>query len=88
MQPSDIASVTIFDKSVNDGMWYWRTRAANGEIVAVGGEGYHNYADAVHGYNVAQGTTDAPERPSQVGPDRFSITKYKSQSKNSRPEGE
>lgn len=25
--------------------WYWRLRAGNGEIIAVGGEGFHNLVD-------------------------------------------
>jgi hypothetical protein len=27
--------------------WFWRVRAANSRIVAIGGEGYVNYMDAL-----------------------------------------
>ena len=27
--------------------WFWRVRAANNKIVATGGEGFHNFMDAV-----------------------------------------
>jgi uncharacterized protein YegP (UPF0339 family) len=33
----------------NDGQWYWRLRATNGQIIAVGGEGYRHRDDAVKG---------------------------------------
>lgn len=25
--------------------WFWRLRATNGKIVAIGGEGFHNHGD-------------------------------------------
>lgn len=27
--------------------WFWRVRSANNRIVAIGGEGFHNFMDAV-----------------------------------------
>lgn len=27
--------------------WYWRLRAGNNRVIAVGGEGFHNKADAI-----------------------------------------
>jgi uncharacterized protein YegP (UPF0339 family) len=27
--------------------WFWRLRASNGKIIAIGGEGFHNRADVV-----------------------------------------
>ena len=35
--------------------WYWRLVAANGQIIAIGGEGYFNRADAVHGIQLVRG---------------------------------
>lgn len=35
--------------------WYWRLDANNGQIVAIGGEGYINRADAVHGIQLVRG---------------------------------
>ena len=28
--------------------WFWRVKAANNRIIAIGGEGFHNMADAAH----------------------------------------
>lgn len=33
-------------KQVVDGLWYWRLRAANGEIIADGSEGYDSKGNA------------------------------------------
>ena len=46
-------------KSSHNNQWYWRLIAPNGQIVAVGGEGYVQKADAVHGINLTKGTTSA-----------------------------
>ncbi len=39
-----------------DGMWYWRLKSVNGQIVAVGGEGYVNKTDCLHGIALVKGT--------------------------------
>lgn len=45
--------------------WFWRVRAYNGNIVAIGGEGYHNFTDAlevaenVTGHRLDYDTVDA-----------------------------
>jgi len=36
-------------KSNQNQQWYWRMVADNGQVIAVGGEGYVNRSDAVHG---------------------------------------
>ena len=37
------------------GQWYWRVKSINGQVVAVGGEGYTRKADARRGFErVAQ----------------------------------
>ncbi len=28
--------------------WYWRVKAANNHVTAIGGEGFHNMDDAVY----------------------------------------
>jgi len=38
-----------------DGQWYWRFYASNNEIIAIGGQGYSNKADCVHGLNLVAG---------------------------------
>jgi uncharacterized protein YegP (UPF0339 family) len=35
-----------------DGQWYWRFYAPNNQIIAIGGEGYENKSDCVHGLNL------------------------------------
>lgn len=35
--------------------WFWRLVAGNGQIIAIGGEGYVNRADAVHGIQLVRG---------------------------------
>lgn len=42
-----------------DGQWYWRTQAANNEVVATGAEGYEHVDDAMSGWYVSQGGTVA-----------------------------
>jgi len=36
-------------KSYQNQQWYWRMLADNGRVIAIGGEGYFNRNDAVHG---------------------------------------
>lgn len=40
--------------------WRWRIRAANGRIVANGGEGYNNRADLLRGLEIVRGALDEP----------------------------
>ena len=40
--------------------WYWRLKAANGQIIAIGGEGYVNKADAKHGIELVKSSSLAP----------------------------
>jgi hypothetical protein len=35
--------------------WFWRVRASNNRIVAIGGEGYHNFMDAIYTANNVTG---------------------------------
>jgi uncharacterized protein YegP (UPF0339 family) len=37
--------------------WYWRLKSANHQIVATGGEGYVNKADALHGIDLVRSTS-------------------------------
>lgn len=37
-----------------NGQWYWRYVAGNGQIVAMGGEGYVNRSDAIHGMDLVR----------------------------------
>lgn len=41
-------------QSKKNNQWYWRFRAANGQIVAVGGEGYVNKAGCLNGLDVVK----------------------------------
>lgn len=34
--------------SVRGRRWYWRRRSANGRVIAIGGEGYHNLSDCLN----------------------------------------
>jgi uncharacterized protein YegP (UPF0339 family) len=43
-----------FEKSENDGQWYWHVKSPNGQIVATGGEGYSSEGAARRGYAAAQ----------------------------------
>ena len=43
----------------HDGLWYWRLRAANHEIIAHG-EGYHNRGDCLHAVELVKSSKDAP----------------------------
>ena len=47
-------------QSKRNNEWYWRLRASNGQIVAVGGEGYKNKADCLRGIELVKGSGDAP----------------------------
>lgn len=47
-------------RSKRNDEWYWRLRAANGQIIAVGGEGYKNKADCLRGIELVKGSGDAP----------------------------
>ncbi len=52
-------------KSNQNSQWYWRFLADNGQIIATGGEGYHNRADAVRGIQLIRahaGTATAYEQ--------------------------
>ncbi len=58
MEPRNIDNRTHFRRTrgiTGDWQWRWGTRAPNGESVAVGGEGYDELRDAVHGFFVSQG---------------------------------
>ncbi|RYF70294.1 MAG: DUF1508 domain-containing protein [Comamonadaceae bacterium] len=41
-------------KSPQNSQWYWRMVATNGQVIAVGGEGYVNRSGAVHGLNLVR----------------------------------
>lgn len=49
---------TVATKRPNsaEGQWYWHT-VSGSDIVADGGEGYHNLGDSVNGYLASQGVT-------------------------------
>lgn len=40
--------------------WRWRLKAANHQIVAVSGEGYHNKGDCEHAISLVKSSADAP----------------------------
>jgi uncharacterized protein YegP (UPF0339 family) len=40
----------------SDGLWRWRLRATNGQIIAIASESYWNRQDAEWGANIAIGT--------------------------------
>ena len=42
--------------SGNDGLWYWRLRAANHETIAHG-EGYRNKSDCQHAIDLVKSTS-------------------------------
>ncbi len=42
------------------GEWRWRLKAANGQIVATSGEGYHNKSDCRHGIDLVKSSSSAP----------------------------
>lgn len=46
----------LYQSEKND-QWYWRLKSANHQIVATGGEGYHNQKDAKHGISLVMNTT-------------------------------
>jgi hypothetical protein len=50
-----IVSVTEFNRSHKDDDWRWTTKAANGEPVSDGAEGYGELRKALAGFAVAQG---------------------------------
>lgn len=37
-----------------NGQWYWRFVAANGQVIAIGGEGYINRGDALAGIGLVR----------------------------------
>lgn len=39
--------------------WRWRLKAANGQTIAVSGEGYVNKADALHGIDLVKSSSHA-----------------------------
>lgn len=47
-------------KSAQNGNWYWRLKAANGEVIA-NGEGYRNKADVLSVIKLVKGSAGAPE---------------------------
>lgn len=53
---SDIVATTEFERSAQNGQWYWRTQSPNGEIVGGSmGEGYLELRGAVNGFFAQQG---------------------------------
>ena len=46
-------------RSKRNDEWYWRLRASNGQIIAVGGEGYKNEGDCLHGIELVKKSGDA-----------------------------
>lgn len=82
-----VLSITEFELSPKDSQWYWTTKAANGEPVGDGAEGYGELRKAVSGFFVAQGIRveglkNLPENQQQysklvqVSPREFHIRKY------------
>lgn len=48
-------------KSAANGEWYWRLLASNGQVIAIGGEGYKNRIDALNSLNnVKMSAASAP----------------------------
>ncbi|WP_281954647.1 YegP family protein [Pseudophaeobacter arcticus] len=49
-------------KIYNDaaGEWRWRYVAANGNIISVSSEGYHNKSDCRRGIDIMKGSGNAP----------------------------
>ena len=48
-------------KSDKNSEWYWRLRAGNNQVIAVGGEGYKDKDDCLHGIDlVKRDAADAP----------------------------
>lgn len=41
------------------GEWRWRLKAANGQTIAVSGEGYVNKSDALHGIDLVKSSSQA-----------------------------
>lgn len=39
--------------------WRWRLKAANGQTIAVSGEGYVNKSDALHGIDLVKSSSQA-----------------------------
>lgn len=39
--------------------WRWRLKAANHQIVAISGEGYHNRGDCEHAIDLVKSSADA-----------------------------
>ena len=84
MVRSEVVSRTMFRQNETNKLWYWHTKAMNNEIVADGGEGYHNKDDAIRGFFAAQGIPINdwklwPENYSVipgVSEDHFQINKY------------
>lgn len=42
--------------------WRWRLRAANNEIIAASGEGYHNRQDCLNAIDLVKSSQNAPVR--------------------------
>lgn len=59
-----ILTITQFEKSQRDHLWYWHTEAANGETVGDGAEGYFELRKAVQGFLAQQGYDPTIEDPS------------------------
>jgi uncharacterized protein len=71
----EIIMFQIF-KSDQDNQWYWRLRANNHEIVAVGGEGYSSKQNCLRGIMAVRslipdaliGDLSIPGRPALIDP--------------------
>ncbi|UOW93094.1 hypothetical protein SEA_NOSHOW_25 [Mycobacterium phage NoShow] len=63
-----VLTITQFELSQKDGLWYWHTEAANSEVVGDGGEGYGELRKAVTGFLTQQGysPTDDPQQYSKL----------------------
>ena len=47
-------------QSAQNRQWYWHLRAANNQIIATGGEGYHNKQDCLNGISLVKASSNAP----------------------------
>jgi len=47
-------------QSTRDYYWYWHLKAANGQIVATGGQGYASKQHCLHGIELVKGSSTAP----------------------------
>jgi uncharacterized protein YegP (UPF0339 family) len=59
MNESNVNSIELFEG--NDGAWFWRAKAANGEIVAQS-EGYYSKSDAKHAANATFPAVEVNEK--------------------------